>query len=93
VEPRSATSTCVQNTRASTPASSSCPAGIAQSIKLTTEKSSTRIAEFGFAYAKRNGRRASPSSTKANIMKISDGLALDCARRVARGTRRFEIAG
>jgi len=41
--------------------------GIAQSIKLTTEKSSTRIAEFGFAYAKRHGRPRVTTVHKANI--------------------------
>ncbi len=57
--------------------------GVAQSIKLTTEKSSTRIAEFAFRYARQNARRRVTFVHKANIMKISDGLALDCTRRVA----------
>lgn len=57
--------------------------GVAQSIKLTTERSSTRIAEFAFQYAKQHERRRVTIVHKANIMKISDGLALDCARRVA----------
>ncbi|MCC6559317.1 MAG: isocitrate/isopropylmalate dehydrogenase family protein [Polyangiaceae bacterium] len=57
--------------------------GVAQSIKLTTERSSTRIAEFAFQYAERHGRKRVTIVHKANIMKISDGLALDCARRVA----------
>src|SRR5262245_44192003 len=63
--------------------------GIAQSIKLTTEKSSLRIAEYAFAYAKQHGRRRVSIAHKANILKISDGLALDCARQVA--TRHPEI--
>ncbi len=58
--------------------------GVAQSIKLTTEKSSTRIARFAFEYAKRNDRKRVTFVHKANIMKISDGLALDCTRRVAK---------
>ncbi len=58
--------------------------GVAQSIKLTTEKSSTRIAEFAFQLrAAATGRRRVTFVHKANIMKISDGLALDCTRRVA----------
>jgi isocitrate dehydrogenase (NAD+) len=57
--------------------------GVAQSIKLTTERSSTRIADFAFQYAKKHGRKRVTIVHKANIMKISDGLALDCARRVA----------
>ena len=57
--------------------------GVAQSIKLTTQKSSTRIAEFAFRYAERTGRKRVTIVHKANILKISDGLALDCARKVA----------
>ena len=57
--------------------------GIAQSIKLTTEKSSLRIAEFAYRYAEQRRRKRVTIVHKANIMKISDGLALDCARRVA----------
>jgi isocitrate dehydrogenase (NAD+) len=58
--------------------------GVAQSIKLTTEKSSTRIAAFGFRYARAHGRKRVTFVHKANIMKISDGLALECTRRVAK---------
>jgi isocitrate dehydrogenase (NAD+) len=66
--------------------------GVAQSIKLTTEKSSTRIAEFAFAYAEKHGRKRVTIVHKANIMKISDGLALDCARRVAAQHKGTELA-
>jgi isocitrate dehydrogenase (NAD+) len=58
--------------------------GVAQSIKLTTERSSTRIAEFAFRYAERHERKRVTIVHKANIMKISDGLALECARKVAK---------
>ncbi len=57
--------------------------GIAQSIKLTTEKNSRRIARFAFEYARRHQRQRVSIAHKANILKISDGLALDAARRVA----------
>jgi isocitrate dehydrogenase (NAD+) len=57
--------------------------GIAQSIKLTTERGSRRIAEFAFRYAERHGRPRVTMVHKANIMKISDGLALDVTRKVA----------
>jgi len=57
--------------------------GIAQSIKLTTEKNSVRIAKFAFEYAKRHNRNKVSIAHKANILKISDGLGLDAARRVA----------
>lgn len=57
--------------------------GVAQSIKLTTERSSRRIAEFAFRYAESHGRPRVTFVHKANIMKISDGLALDATRKVA----------
>src|SRR4051812_20700654 len=66
--------------------------GVAQSIKLTTERGSTRIAEFAFRYAERHGRRRVTVVHKANIMKISDGLALDCTRRVAKQHPGVELA-
>jgi isocitrate dehydrogenase (NAD+) len=66
--------------------------GVAQSIKLTTERSSTRIAEFAFAYAARHRRKRVTIVHKANIMKISDGLALDCARKVGKLHPETELA-
>ncbi|RYE88418.1 MAG: isocitrate/isopropylmalate dehydrogenase family protein, partial [Myxococcales bacterium] len=57
--------------------------GIAQSIKVITEKGSTRIAEYAFQYAAKHKRRRVSAVHKANIMKMSDGLMLDCTRRVA----------
>jgi isocitrate dehydrogenase (NAD+) len=57
--------------------------GVAQSIKLITERSCSRICEFAFAYAERMGRKRVTVVHKANIMKISDGLLLECFRRAA----------
>lgn len=57
--------------------------GVVESLKIITEKASTRIARFAFEYARRNGRRKVTAVHKANIMKLSDGLFLDCCRRVA----------
>jgi len=57
--------------------------GVVESLKIITEKASTRIAEFAFDYARRNGRQRVTAIHKANIMKLSDGLFLECARRVA----------
>jgi isocitrate dehydrogenase (NAD+) len=57
--------------------------GIAQSIKLITEKASSRISEYAFAYAERMGRKRVTVVHKANIMKLSDGLMLECFRRAA----------
>jgi isocitrate dehydrogenase (NAD+) len=57
--------------------------GIAQSIKLITEKGCTRIAEYAYAYAAKHKRKRVSAVHKANIMKMTDGLMLDCTRRVA----------
>jgi isocitrate dehydrogenase (NAD+) len=57
--------------------------GVVESIKIITEKASTRIARFAFDYARREGRKKVTAVHKANIMKLSDGLFLDCFRKVA----------
>ena len=57
--------------------------GVVESIKVITEKASTRIARFAFEYAVREGRKKITAIHKANIMKLSDGLFLDCFRKVA----------
>jgi isocitrate dehydrogenase (NAD+) len=57
--------------------------GVVESIKVITEKGSTRIARFAFEYARKHGRKKIHSIHKANIMKLSDGLFLRCARQVA----------
>ncbi len=59
--------------------------GVAQSLKIITEKGSTRIARFAFEYARKHGRKTIHAIHKANIMKLTDGLFLDCCRRVAAG--------
>jgi isocitrate dehydrogenase (NAD+) len=58
--------------------------GVVESIKVITEKASTRIAKFAFAYARANGRKRITAVHKANIMKLSDGLFLDCCAKVAK---------
>jgi isocitrate dehydrogenase (NAD+) len=58
--------------------------GVVESIKIITEKASTRIAEFAFAYARKQHRKKIHAVHKANIMKMSDGLFLKCARNVAK---------
>ncbi len=58
--------------------------GVAESLKICTEKASTRIARFAFEYARAHGRRKVTAVHKANIMKLTDGLFLECARKVAR---------
>jgi isocitrate dehydrogenase (NAD+) len=58
--------------------------GVVESIKIITEKASTRIARYAFEYARRESRRKVTAVHKANIMKLSDGLFLDCFRNVAK---------
>jgi isocitrate dehydrogenase (NAD+) len=57
--------------------------GVVESLKIITEYASTRIARFALEYARRHGRKRVTAIHKANIMKLSDGLFLDCFRRVA----------
>jgi len=58
--------------------------GVVESLKIITERASSRIAHFAFTYATRHGRKKVTSIHKANIMKLSDGLFIDCVRRAAR---------
>src|ERR671922_191026 len=57
--------------------------GVVESLKIITERASTRIARFAFDYARRENRKKITAVHKANIMKLSDGLFLDCCRKVA----------
>ena len=64
--------------------------GVVESLKIITEKASTRIARFAFEHAVANGRKRVTAVHKANIMKLSDGLFLDCFRKVAAGYPQIE---
>jgi isocitrate dehydrogenase (NAD+) len=57
--------------------------GVVESLKIITEKASTRIARFAFEHARLEARKKVTAVHKANIMKLSDGLFLDCFRRVS----------
>ncbi len=57
--------------------------GVVESLKIITEKASTRIAKFAFEYARKNGRKKIHAIHKANIMKLGDGLFLKSIRVVA----------
>jgi isocitrate dehydrogenase (NAD+) len=57
--------------------------GVVESLKIITERASTRIARFAFEYAKKSGRKKIHAIHKANIMKLSDGLFLKSLRAVA----------
>jgi isocitrate dehydrogenase (NAD+) len=59
--------------------------GVVESLKIVTEKASTRIAKFAFEYARKFRRRKIHAIHKANIMKMSDGLFLRCCREIAKG--------
>ncbi|MGE5576130.1 MAG: isocitrate/isopropylmalate dehydrogenase family protein [Syntrophothermus sp.] len=58
-------------------------ADTAESIKKITRRASERIARAAFSFARREGRKKVTAGHKANIMKLSDGLFLESARRVA----------
>src|ERR1700734_1524844 len=58
--------------------------GVVESLKIITEKASTRVSRFAFEYARKHKRRKIHSVHKANIMKLSDGLFLRCSRAVSK---------
>src|SRR5271168_4172706 len=57
--------------------------GVVESLKIITEKASTRVARFAFEFARKYGREKIHAIHKANIMKLSDGLFLTSVRKVA----------
>jgi isocitrate dehydrogenase (NAD+) len=57
--------------------------GVVTSLKVATRAACTRIAEFAFSYAEKSKRKKITAVHKANIMKLSDGLALECYREIA----------
>jgi isocitrate dehydrogenase (NAD+) len=57
--------------------------GVVESLKIITEKASTRIAKFAFEHARKKGRKMVHAIHKANIMKLSDGMFLASTRKVA----------
>ncbi|MGC2235317.1 MAG: isocitrate dehydrogenase (NAD(+)) [Pyrinomonadaceae bacterium] len=58
--------------------------GVVESIKIITEKASTRIAKYAFEFTKLHNRKKVTAMHKANIMKLSDGLFLECFYNVAK---------
>jgi isocitrate dehydrogenase (NAD+) len=63
----------------------------AESIKLITRKASKRIARFAFEYSVAEKRNKVTAIHKANIMKFSDGLFLECAREIAQEYPQIEF--
>lgn len=64
--------------------------GVVESLKIITERASTRIAQYAFEYAREHGRKKIHAIHKANIMKLSDGLFLNSIRKVAEGYKDIE---
>jgi isocitrate dehydrogenase (NAD+) len=64
--------------------------GVVESLKIITEKASTRIAKFAFEHARKMGRKKIHAIHKANIMKLSDGLFLHSVRAVAENFKDIE---
>ncbi len=58
--------------------------GVVESLKITTEPSTERLCRHAFDYARANGRKKVTLIHKANIMKITDGLFLEVAKRVSK---------
>lgn len=58
--------------------------GVVESLKVITASASLRIARFAFDHARSYGRRKVTAVHKANIMKLTDGLFLQCTREIAR---------
>jgi isocitrate dehydrogenase (NAD+) len=58
--------------------------GVVESLKIITEKASTRISKWAFEYARKYGRKRITAIHKANIMKMSDGLFIRCSRNVSK---------
>jgi len=65
--------------------------GVVESLKIVTEKASLRIARYAFELARVQGRGSVAAIHKANIMKLSDGLFLECTRRIARDYPEIEL--
>src|SRR5213594_3346124 len=64
--------------------------GVVESLKIITERASTRIAKFAFEYARAHNRKRVTAVHKANIMKMSDGLFLNCFRNVSKAYPNIE---
>lgn len=58
--------------------------GVVESLKIITEKACLRIGRFAFLYAAKHGRKKVTAVHKANIMKLADGLFLECVRKAGR---------
>jgi isocitrate dehydrogenase (NAD+) len=64
--------------------------GVVESLKVITEVACLRIARYAFEYAVNHNRKKVTAVHKANIMKLSDGLFLECCKRIAREFQHIE---
>ena len=64
---------------------------VAIAIRLITRNKSTRVVRFAFEEARKRGWSHVIAISKANILKVTDGLFLECARRVAKKYPRVEL--
>lgn len=64
--------------------------GVVESLKIITETACMRIGQYAFQYAHDFGRKKVTAVHKANIMKLADGLFLECMRRCKRGFPEIE---
>lgn len=65
--------------------------GVVESLRIITRKASERIARFAFETAVRQGRKRVTCVHKANILKLSDGLFLDCCYKIAKEFPQIEV--
>jgi isocitrate dehydrogenase (NAD+) len=59
--------------------------GVVESLRVITRPACERIVRFAFELARHQGRKAVTFCHKADVMRMSDGLFLACAREVADG--------
>lgn len=57
--------------------------GVVESLRLITRTAAERIVRFAFELARHRGRRRVSFCHKADVLRLSDGLFLECARQVA----------
>lgn len=67
--------------------------GVVESLKVITREKSTQIAEFAFQFASLNGRKKVTCVHKANIMKMGDGLFLECCKEVSKNYPNIKFEG
>lgn len=65
--------------------------GVIETLRIITERACIRIAEFAFEYAEQNDRESVSFFHKANIIKMADGLFLDCVRKVSQRHQEIEL--